>query len=144
MKPTMGGIPNFHLHSPSTIVKSLELHHLIRLCPFYILHGDLDATVPVSSSVKFAKHLKEAGANAILYEYHFFSFLLFSFLLFSFLLFSFLLSSPLLFSPLLSSPLLSSPLLSSPLLSSPLPLFLFVYSSAFFILQRNLHYYADM
>jgi predicted esterase len=77
MKPTMGGISNFHFHSPSIIVQKLEKSHITKLCKFYILHGELDATVPITSSIKFAKNLKEIGANVILYEYLIFLFYLF-------------------------------------------------------------------
>lgn len=65
----MGGIPNFHFHSPSTIITTMDKKFISQLCPFYILHGDMDATVPVSSSIKFAKHLKEIGATVTLHEY---------------------------------------------------------------------------
>lgn len=69
MKPTMEGITNFHFHSPSRLALDIGKPHLNNMCEFYLLHGDLDATVPVSSSRKFAKHLHAAGVNTTLIEY---------------------------------------------------------------------------
>jgi hypothetical protein len=70
MKNTMGGIKDFHMHSPSAIAKSFTKEQLSNLsCTFYMLHGDMDATVPHSSSIKFVKVLQEAGANAFMHEY---------------------------------------------------------------------------
>eukprot|EP00026_Physarum_polycephalum_P011665 Phypoly_transcript_11905.p1 GENE.Phypoly_transcript_11905~~Phypoly_transcript_11905.p1 ORF type:complete len:320 (+),score=42.29 Phypoly_transcript_11905:205-1164(+) len=70
MKNTMGGIKDFHNHSPSALAKTLTEDHLSNLsCTFHILHGDMDATVPHSSSTKFAEALRKAGAKAFMYEY---------------------------------------------------------------------------
>ena len=43
--------------SPMTYVSS-------KACPFLIMHGDKDVTVPISQSETFAKALKDAGADA--------------------------------------------------------------------------------
>lgn len=70
MKTTMGGINNFHNHSPSTIAQTITKENLAKLsCTFHILHGNVDATVPHTSSSKFTNALQKVGVQAFLHEY---------------------------------------------------------------------------
>jgi len=70
MKPTMGGIPNFHLNSPTHLAQTDldKTRHVPHLCRFYLLHGSDDTTVPSSSSAKFAKQLRDKGASVVSVE----------------------------------------------------------------------------
>jgi len=70
MKPTMGGFANFSKNSPAVIVSKINREHTRKLCDFWILHGDLDTTVPISSSRKFYQSLRSVeGVKSILIEY---------------------------------------------------------------------------
>ena len=52
---------NFDLHSPSLLVKK----HTLDFPPIYILHGQMDATVPFSSSKIFYEELKACNVKDV-------------------------------------------------------------------------------
>jgi acetyl esterase/lipase len=66
MKPAAGGIDHFDEHSPTLLVPALDEEAIRRMPPMLLLHGDADATVPLSSAECFHQALKAAGAVASL------------------------------------------------------------------------------
>jgi acetyl esterase/lipase len=66
MKPALKGLNHFGAYSPTLLVEKLDKSAIRRIPPILLVHGDADATVPLSSAELFHNALAAAGAASSL------------------------------------------------------------------------------
>jgi tricorn protease len=57
-----------HAEAPGIFIEASPIHHVTKdACPFLVVHGDADLTVPYDQSVRLVDKLKEAGVEVALH-----------------------------------------------------------------------------